>query len=758
MNPLSRLPLECLQHILHLIVSSAPEDPESAFTLLSLCTVNRHIAMVTFPVLYRDPFQLLYTIPDSREKPRPLRERSLLRTLLTKIQQPIATESDIDTSPSCSSEGQLNNNFFQIDYLSLVRNLTPPRTNYRKFDFKRGFFSKQRMWNIYFSEYMSICPPFLNNADYDIPKDPQEWILCLCPIVIYRELIWTLQNPILEQLESLTIPMSDVRRYQDVVHRLENLKRVHIIEDLWYGCGQCGHRESCAYKKSNSSVANKTLVHFLDDHAQFFFPVDGQHCRGRRHRRVNDVTISLPKKHYGVYGAPTRDYVKKEVLHALPPLHRPRAISRDDWKRINVRWTDLSLVRWADLSLVYWTDLNLAQSIDRQQDILKWCRGLESLTLDDLKDWCFDWAVEEKRDLERIRLGGSIGGLQAPFHNGGPSSGAGGPSSSIRSRSSNVPGNKWIDDDDYKPLHPTHLTHGLIPLSKVNMKRCNMPSNNLDILLDAFSHSLESLTISSIQAPETILPILIGHNWVDLPCLTHLEIHFPQDIHTRYQPTPKHRLVLDRLLFARCPSLQTVKVRDGTYRYSYDDIVPCPAADLPRLRILHLTGWSALTFHPATLETTKELEVLRLTMDPCRDGFIPPVEELTRVYGDHDSSEDISDSAGDQLTTVAPLSASPLTTSRRPHWTWDWYLPCLTHLLLASEFAYRFKFTMLHECPALEKLHLHIKTSTYRAVPHSRVISKSDIVFITGAVDNASSAQRKEESIVVCEVEEEKED
>jgi hypothetical protein len=73
----------------------------------------------------------------------------------------------------------------------------------------------------------------------------------------------------------------------------------------------------------------------------------------------------------------------------------------------------------------------------------------------------------------------------------------------------------------------------------------------------------------------------------------------------------------------------------------------------------------------------------------------------------------------------------------------------LTHLLLASEFAYRFKFTMLHECPALEKLHLHIKTSTYRAVPHSRVISKSDIVFITGAVDNASSAQRKEESIVV---------
>lgn len=501
--------------------------------------------------------------------------------------------------------------------------------------------------------------------------------------------------------------------------------------DLKHGCYSCGYGQASAFQKSNTSEANAALVRFLDDHAQFFFPEDGQRRHRHRRRRVKDATISLPCYHLRLYDAPRRDTVDWDILRALPPIHRPRFITPDTSPRIHAH-----LPR---------TDLSLVRSNDWWNGDLKTFRGLESLTLVGSEIVNFEWAVEEKRDLENIRHGGAIGGLRTPLSSGSPISSS--------RKSSNGPDNKMIDDSDDEPLHPYHLTHGLIPLSKVHIKQCSMPSTNLDVLLDAFSNSLESITISSIRAPKSTLPVHIGHNWVDLPCLSHLEIHFPMNIETHNHFTRNHRLVLDRLLFARCPSLQTVKIRDDTYLYSHDDIVSCHAADLPRLQMLHLTGWSALTFHPATLETTKKLQVLRLTMDPSRDGFIPPVEELARAYGGYELNEDFVDRTGAQPVAAASFAPPPLTTIRRPHWTWRWHLPCLTHLLLASEFAYRFKFRMLLGCPALEKLHLHMKTlANYKWVnraPHSRVITKSDLYFVPDAADDASSTQKNEERIVV---------
>lgn len=286
---------------------------------------------------------------------------------------------------------------------------------------------------------------------------------------------------------------------------------------------------------------------------------------------------------------------------------------------------------------------------------------------------CFDWAVEEKKDLERLDHGAMGNRHYGNYNNDSDSS----------------------DEHEDESFHPDYFIHGLVPLAKVHLKKCTMPSPDLDRLIYAFSRSLELLLISSLEAPPTPLMIHFGHNWVGLPFLSHLEVY-----------TAKHRLVLDQHFFTRFPSLHTLKLRDDrTLTYSCEDITPCCAADLPQAETLRLGGLSALTFHPATLESTKALKVLNLTNNPYWNNcFIPPVDELNRSYG-IECTEDNGD--GD---AYGALSAHLAPSIIRPRWTWDWYLPCLTNLSLASEIAYQLEFKMLCGCLALEKLYLHINT------------------------------------------------
>lgn len=173
---------------------------------------------------------------------------------------------------------------------------------------------------------------------------------------------------------------------------------------------------------------------------------------------------------------------------------------------------------------------------------------------------------------------------------------------------------------------------------------------------------------------------------------------------------PRHRLALDPLLLAQCPSLTEVTIIDETYEYSCEDIVPCLPADLPGLTKLYLKGWSALSFHPDTLKSTPELTTLKLSMHRSEHFFIPPVAELSscRSLG----------AEGDGCQRASTILIA------RPRWTWRWYLPHLKHLTLTSEFAYQFEFKMLKGCPALEHLRLHMVTTDRQ---HFRVISEKDL-------------------------------
>ncbi|KAK3824070.1 MAG: hypothetical protein J3R72DRAFT_458560 [Linnemannia gamsii] len=236
-----------------------------------------------------------------------------------------------------------------------------------------------------------------------------------------------------------------------------------------------------------------------------------------------------------------------------------------------------------------------------------------------------------------------------------------------------------------------------------------MPSRDLDTITTAFSHSLKNIIIQDLQTANNAQTthIHIGHDWSDMPIFEHL------DLQTRNR---ENRVVLDPRRLARYPSIRYVNIKDETFDYSSQEIVPWLPADLPEVRTVLLRGWSALSFNPATLYSTKKLKDLRLILTrPNWYCYIPPVDELDEHIGAEDGG------SGDECYGV-PGSIV------RPRWNWDWHLPALETLDLSSEFAYRFEFKMLHRCPNLEYLRLLMRTVEGL---HTRVISEAHL-FVPG--------------------------
>lgn len=52
--------------------------------------------------------------------------------------------------------------------------------------------------------------------------------------MLFREATWTLAEPLLEQLQSSTIPISAIDQYLGVVSRLERLERIRFLLDALF--------------------------------------------------------------------------------------------------------------------------------------------------------------------------------------------------------------------------------------------------------------------------------------------------------------------------------------------------------------------------------------------------------------------------------------------------------------------------------------------------------------------------------------------
>lgn len=120
-------------------------------------------------------------------------------------------------SPISASSGPT-----QFDYLSHVRHINHPRYGERQYRFWTDgkFLSTEE--SAYIEEHSNDVVLQCQLDDVTVAPDfsrfmqEKELAYYLHEINLFRKTTWALANPILDQLESLTVPLSDVHRYREV--------------------------------------------------------------------------------------------------------------------------------------------------------------------------------------------------------------------------------------------------------------------------------------------------------------------------------------------------------------------------------------------------------------------------------------------------------------------------------------------------------------------------------------------------------------
>ncbi|KAK3824148.1 MAG: hypothetical protein JOS17DRAFT_752101 [Linnemannia elongata] len=681
MDPLSKLPIECLQLILQVLA----QDRQNG-ALAALLQTNKYIASITLPFLYENPYRkgmhCYMSVQTTRSRVRS--DHVLTRMLLHQL--------PLDTLPPALSHLLLETTKLShrkpLDYAAFIHHLCLPSWALElDYYWPRGSHHRETRAYMKGAEFAQLCKDHNLLPCYEENLGTESEILQYhFQVILWRQACWCLASPILEQLQSLTIPVFDLDRYSAAISRLGNLEHLEFAlddivdysEEAYYGGDMVmsPQFESEAHARKDRRL--RAMVQFVRDHAQLF--------PGRLKTVICSDAEMWPDLNQT---CPVE--TKLEILRILPPLKSPTFLSKTNFLHVSahLQSTDLSQVQEiTDLESppCVWYDVHRDG-----REFLQRCRALKSIHMDTLGPGSFAWAVQEKRDLESL-------GSNSHNANSSVQGGVGGPLQESR---------------------PAYLEHGLVPLEEFNILESDEPlSDEDDNVVFAFSQTLKKLTMTAATYQQLHIPriLQVGGGWVDLPLLT-----------TLYISAAWNRLSLDTQLYRHCPNLTLASFTDNTTRYRCRDIVTCFAAELPRLDTLDLTGWSGLTFHPATLHSTVALKKLWIAIgrDDVDAYFIPPRAELDRSFeGDLAGMEDGEGKGGEGDTAIQV--AQERSGMGRPKWTWDWYLPQLTSLTLTGEFAYRFQFRMLQRCPSLEFLSLNMRL-TDRSEQFTRVLSRADL-------------------------------
>ncbi|KAK3804860.1 MAG: hypothetical protein JOS17DRAFT_769149 [Linnemannia elongata] len=695
MDPFSSLPLECLQQILQNLVYT-----NDVAALTALLQVNKYLATVTLPFLYTAPFRDAFharPLPGGKTTNHAVSNRMMACTLLsrvlasaqgTHVDAPAArllsivfgiNKATINYSDNADNNNDNNksvrnremNKVSSLDYLAHIRQLD--RRNlfpglYDPYDTLSSDLMSFILGTDFFTlAQLDLLPPTYKDAF------PDQGELCQLSLsrVINRTVYWTIAFPILEQLQVIILPISDIGRYLDNVGRLGSLRRVIVSMDKVFEYGQWDAVDSEDLDRVQvwealavcKQEAMDKLVRFFREHTRMF-----SGC-------LQEVEY-LPGDIGDLFFQECPEKVKLQVTGLLPPLLRPSVLNMGNWHQFfaHPEEVDLSCVESVE-SAPHGKVFDLIRG---RREFLRRCRALRELYMASLGEGTFRWAVKEKQELEQLQ-----GGIYNFYH---PTSKQG-------------TGATITDQATSRPLY---LQHGLVPLADVMISDVSSTSDELDDIVFAFSNTLKSLRVCLRTEEESTISYF-GHNGtVDLPVLTRLTI------------STWNRLKIHRYLLAHCPNLVLLEIFDSNAsRYQCQEIVPCAPAQLSKLETITLLGWSSLTFHPDTLYSTERLDSLTISV-PYRSFsiyyYIPPVEELDRSYGILQDDGDL----GTEATAGASAEAidTPEAAIVRPEWKWDWHLPHLTKLELSGEYAFRFKFRMLQGCPSLLILNLNMLTAS----------------------------------------------
>ncbi|KAG0258056.1 hypothetical protein BGZ95_005067, partial [Linnemannia exigua] len=206
-------------------------------------------------------------------------------------------------------------------------------------------------------------------------------------MAMYRETVWTLAAPILDQLESLTAPLSDIHRYIQVIARLGRLETLVFILDEVLVYESYGGKY-CAASKKRQDEAMLALIHFVEEHTRLFKGVlKTVNCSER---------VVFPPIHQG-----WPSDVRKHIYRLLPPMYQPNILAMDNWMRLMIHptRTDFGHVHEIYAKGDHWND-----AIRDYPHFLQRCRTLKRLDVSPVGKGGFEWALQEKR---LASLGGS---------------------------------------------------------------------------------------------------------------------------------------------------------------------------------------------------------------------------------------------------------------------------------------------------------------------------------------------------------------
>ncbi|KAF9926812.1 hypothetical protein FBU30_003666 [Linnemannia zychae] len=704
MDPISQLPLECLQCILQILYDDGCES-----SLAALLRMNKYLASVTLPYLYRDPFRHSFTF-SSRNGSRSYSSGRLIACMLLQCLSPASLPTGLSLALSArhppavchfnEDESRTDDHAWQAsfyDYFAHIRhlNLEPGFVELAYSSLGSVPLSSKVLAYFASEEFINICRSWfalsLSPSEYETFFNIPDIAYYCFSSILQHEVPWCLAFPIFEQLESLTIHNAfSIKEYRSVINRLSSLEKVRfLLLDILSGVF-IDIRNGWYTRTRKEEAMVRETIEFVREHAQLF--------PGRLRR----VFIFEDRESWVDYDFTSS--VLLSILSILPPLSKLTKLGKDDWQQLFVHkdTTDLSQVWRIDGREMpnLWYD-----TVCAGLPILQQCRALKVLKFELLRGSAepFVWAVKEKLELEKLEnhtiahrtYHGYIGQEESIHYTNG-----------LRFR-----------------------TNGLIPLENVYITNFDSSQiEGINNIANAFSRTLKQLTIHYLENQlglNLTRALHIGQGWTVLPVLTYLTLN-----------VNKERLVISRSLFAQCPNLKAVDITDWTNHYQCCDIIPCLPAHLDKLQSLKLTGWSALTFHSATLLSTThltnlELSLRQMSLNPSTyKGFVPPLGQLYKSYGiQSDHSGDISYLEKETEETDVEEEHLEVVTHQqitRPRWTWDWDLPCLTRLVLETEFAYLFEFKMLNKCPKLEYLRLEIRSCTSSTT--SRTLTYSDFI------------------------------
>ncbi|KAK3824165.1 MAG: hypothetical protein JOS17DRAFT_270126 [Linnemannia elongata] len=716
------LPLECLQLIIrHLIAQRAHKS------VAALLCANKYVCAATLPILYRDPFVDMIPVatrttstgwfgPIDMTNTTVLGLLHLVRVLLLSL------------PPNASCDGQDNNDgrrelvtelvhvaFFQDqkqdqdqrdDNAVLWPQLPPtPFLPYYSYVSTVSFEDTAHATRSLLSNGLlakeSTIQDFMKRtgrADKALAEEPCRrafpsplWGLTEKSIVsnvaelqLRQDLTWALCFSNAECIQTLYISIADIGRYMTLVPRLKVLSDVNFQLDRNITMPSVPEHEWTLEERTLLARLEEDRKRQFEEMIMFVTEHQRHHPRSIRTARcLNDRASqdSCPDEYY------------LRLLQSLPPLNQPRILNRNNWAQFatNVADTDLSCVK--SIQHIEDSKVRFLSHLLEQRPFLQRCRSLEKLYITSLGEDIFKWAVQERKDFDESK-------------EAAPSQRSLVPLREYRIRFPNPSSGRQINDVAYafQDTLETMSIDGFCPHD------FNVDQNWPEFLLGCGD---------SNEADVDSFP-----SWPELPCLTSLYVNSTW-IYLRV-----HRQLLQRL-----PRLSFLTLDDKLSWYNLAEVVPWEPAELPDLKHLSLVGTAAISFHPDTFKSTRNLIRLDLRME-YHDAYSfiphPALFDQLDVEAAHNSGELVNDhnddDDDDNGTNNNSNDNSFLTTSpqkRRPVWTWEWDLPKLTHLYLTSEFAYRFQFRMLARTPSL--LYFSVDINSFSRL-HKRTVGIADLV------------------------------